>query len=294
MYRDYEVPMSATTNPAHLSTFGDRLARRAAEVDSLLCIGLDPAIGRMPEGIPDTADGVIEFCERLVDATADLALAFKPNLAFFLAYGADGLDALYTVRDMIPSDVPVLLDCKIGDVGSTATAYATAWFDELDVDAITVHPYLGEDSLEPFLERSDKGVFVLAKTSNPGSGDLQDRTLGDTGLPLYEYVAARAAEWDASYPATVGLVVGATWPDQLRQIRDVAPTLPILLPGLGTQGGDLEASVRAGMTADSTGLLCSSSRGIMYASSGSDFAEAAREAAIRLRDDIDAVRRARG
>lgn len=286
--------MSATTNPAHLSTFGDRLARRAAEVDSLLCIGLDPAIGRMPEGIPDTADGVIEFCERLVDATADLALAFKPNLAFFLAYGADGLDALYTVRDMIPSDVPVLLDCKIGDVGSTATAYATAWFDELDVDAITVHPYLGEDSLEPFLERSDKGVFVLAKTSNPGSGDLQDRTLGDTGLPLYEYVAARAAEWDASYPATVGLVVGATWPDQLRQIRDVAPTLPILLPGLGTQGGDLEASVRAGMTADGTGLLCSSSRGIMYASSGSDFAEAAREAAIRLRDDIDAVRRARG
>lgn len=286
--------MSATTNPAHLSTFGDRLARRAAEVDSLLCIGLDPAIGRMPEGIPDTADGVIEFCERLVDATADLALAFKPNLAFFLAYGADGLDALYTVRDMIPSDVPVLLDCKIGDVGSTATAYATAWFDELDVDAITVHPYLGEDSLEPFLKRSDKGVFVLAKTSNPGSGDLQDRTLGDTGLPLYEYVAARAAEWDASYPATVGLVVGATWPDQLRQIRDVAPTLPILLPGLGTQGGDLEASVRAGMTADGTGLLCSSSRGIMYASSGSDFAEAAREAAIRLRDDIDAVRRARG
>ena len=286
--------MSATTNPAHLSTFGDRLARRAAEVDSLLCIGLDPAIGRMPEGIPDTADGVIEFCERLVDATADLALAFKPNLAFFLAYGADGLDALYTVRDMIPSDVPVLLDCKIGDVGSTATAYATAWFDELDVDAITVHPYLGEDSLEPFLERSDKGVFVLAKTSNPGSGDLQDRTLGDTGLPLYEYVAARAAEWDASYPATVGLVVGATWPDQLRQIRDVAPTLPILLPGLGTQGGDLEASVRAGMTADGTGLLCSSSRGIMYASSGSDFAEAAREAAIRLRDDIEAVRRARG
>lgn len=284
--------MSTSDSPDSDQTFGARLARRAATADSLLCIGLDPAIGRMPAGIPDTADGVIEFCERLVDATADLALAFKPNLAFFLAYGADGLDALYTTRDMIPDDVPVVLDCKIGDIGSTATAYATAWFDELDVDAITVHPYLGEDSLEPFLERADKGVFVLAKTSNPGSGDLQDMALAETDCPLYQYVASRAADWDASYPATVGLVVGATWPDQLRQVRDVAPNLPILLPGLGTQGGDLEGSVRAGLDREGAGLLCSSSRGIMYASSGDDFADAARAAALRLRDEINTVRRA--
>lgn len=283
--------MSTKNSSDNDQTFGARLTRRAATANSLLCIGLDPAIGRMPAGIPDTADGVIEFCERLVDATADLALAFKPNLAFFLAYGADGLDALYTIRDIVPDDVPVVLDCKIGDIGSTATAYATAWFDELNVDAITVHPYLGEDSLEPFLERPDKGVLVLAKTSNPGSGDLQDKTLAETQCPLYRYVASRAADWDERYPATVGLVVGATWPDQLRQIRDVAPTLPILLPGLGTQGGDLEGALRAGLDSNGAGLLCSSSRGIMYASSEDDFAAAARTAALRLRDEINAVRR---
>lgn len=283
--------MTSSTAPATDLSFGARLQRRADAADSLLCIGLDPAIGRMPSGIPDTADGVIEFCECLVDATADLALAFKPNLAFFLAYGADGLDALYTIRDMIPSEVPVILDCKIGDIGSTADAYATAWFDELDVDAITVHPYLGEDSLEPFLARRDKGVIVLAKTSNPGSGDLQDHHLVINDLPLFQYVAQRAAEWDATYPASVGLVVGATFPSQLRQVRDVAPTLPILLPGLGSQGGDLKASLEAGLLPDRTGLLCSSSRGIMYASSGDDFAEAARATATILRDQINAVRR---
>lgn len=283
--------MSTTSSPATDQTFGARLTRRASHADSLLCIGLDPAIGHMPTGIPDTADGIIEFCERLVDATADLALAYKPNLAFFLAYGADGLDALYTVRDMIPADIPVVLDCKVGDIGSTASAYATAWFDELAVDAITVHPYLGEDSLEPFLARPDKGVFVLTKTSNPGSGDLQDAVLAVTEAPLFEYVASRASAWNDGYPATVGLVVGATWPEQLRQIRAVAPTLPILLPGLGSQGGDLEASVRAGLAADGGGLLCSSSRGIMYASSGDDFAEAARAAATRMRDAINTIRR---
>ena len=283
--------MSTSTPSATNQTFGARLNQRAAAVDSLICIGLDPAIGRMPDGIPDTADGVIEFCERLVDATADLALAYKPNLAFFLAYGADGLDALYTIRDMIPADIPVVLDCKVGDIGSTASAYATAWFDELDVDAITVHPYLGEDSLEPFLERPDKGVIVLTKTSNPGSGDLQDKVLADAQCPLYQYVATRAAAWDAAYPATVGLVVGATWPDQLEQIRSLAPSMPILLPGLGTQGGDLAGSLRAGLASDGTGLLCSSSRGIMYASQGEDFADAARAAATQMRDDINAVRR---
>jgi orotidine-5'-phosphate decarboxylase len=281
---------SKTQAPDLPSSFRARLDERAARVDSLLCIGLDPAIGRMPTGISDDADGVIEFCERLIMATAEFALAYKPNLAFFLAYGADGLDALYTVRDMIPTEIPVILDCKIGDIGSTATAYATAWFDTLDVDAITVHPYLGEDSLEPYLTRSDKGVIVLAKTSNPGSGDLQDKKLADRNEPLYRYVARRAAAWDALYPASVGLVVGATWPAQLREVRELAPEVPILLPGLGTQGGDLKASLRAGLLADGTGVLCSASRGIMYASSGTDFADAARSAAHRLRDDINVVR----
>lgn len=275
------------------STFDGRLSARARAADTLLCVGLDPARGRMPDGIPDSAAGAAELCTRVIDATADLAVAYKPNLAFFLAWGREGLDALYSVRQRIPSEVPVILDCKVGDVDSTSAAYATSWFDELGVDAITVHPYLGEDALAPFMEYADKGVIVLAKTSNPGSGDLQDRTLADTGAPVYRYIARRAATWNEAYPATLGLVVGATWPEQLREIRQDAPSLPILLPGLGAQGGDLDASLAAALRPDGTGVLCSVSRGIMYASSGDDVADAARAAASGFRDRINAVRHAR-
>lgn len=274
-------------------TFDERLSARARQADSLLCVGLDPARGKMPAGIPDTAAGAVELCGRVIDATADLALAYKPNLAFFLSYGREGLDALYAVRQRIPADVPVILDCKVGDVDSTTAAYATAWFDELAVDAITVHPYLGEDSLAPFMERAGRGVIVLAKTSNPGSGDLQDRALAASGEPLYRYVAGRAAAWDGAYPASVGLVVGATYPEQLQEIRQVAPDLPILLPGIGAQGGDLDASLAAALRPDGAGVLCSASRGIMYASPGDDVAQAARAAAFRLRDRINVVRHAR-
>ncbi len=275
------------------STFDGRLSARARAADTLLCVGLDPDRGRMPDGIPDSAAGAAELCTRVIDATADLAVAYKPNLAFFLAWGREGLDALYSVRQRIPAEVPVILDCKVGDVDSTSAAYATSWFDELGVDAITVHPYLGEDALAPFMEYVGKGVIVLAKTSNPGSGDLQDRTLADTGAPVYRYIARRAATWNEAYPATLGLVVGATWPEQLREIRQDAPSLPILLPGLGAQGGDLDASLAAALRPDGTGVLCSVSRGIMYASSGDDVADAARAAASGFRDRINAVRHAR-
>lgn len=275
------------------STFDGRLSARARAADTLLCVGLDPARGRMPDGIPDSAAGAAELCTRVIDATADLAVAYKPNLAFFLAWGREGLDALYSVRQRIPAEVPVILDCKVGDVDSTSAAYATSWFDELGVDAITVHPYLGEDALAPFMEYAGKGVIVLAKTSNPGSGDLQDRTLADTGAPVFRYIARRAATWNEAYPATLGLVVGATWPEQLREIRQDAPSLPILLPGLGAQGGDLDASLAAALRPDGTGVLCSVSRGIMYASSGDDVADAARAAASGFRDRINAVRHAR-
>lgn len=275
------------------STFDGRLSARARAADTLLCVGLDPARGRMPDGIPDSAAGAAELCTRVIDATADLAVAYKPNLAFFLAWGREGLDALYSVRQRIPAEVPVILDCKVGDVDSTSAAYATSWFDELGVDAITVHPYLGEDALAPFMEYAGKGVIVLAKTSNPGSGDLQDRTLADTGAPVYRYIARRSATWNEAYPATLGLVVGATWPEQLREIRQDAPSLPILLPGLGAQGGDLDASLAAALRPDGTGVLCSVSRGIMYASSGDDVADAARAAASGFRDRINAVRHAR-
>ncbi len=274
-------------------TFDERLSARARSVDSLLCVGLDPARGRMPDGIPDSAAGAVELCSRVIDATADLAVAYKPNLAFFLAWGREGLDALYRVRERIPAGVPVVLDCKVGDVDSTSAAYATSWFDELDVDAITVHPYLGEDALAPFMQYAGKGVIVLAKTSNPGSGDLQDRTLAGSGTPVYRYIARRAAAWNETYPATIGLVVGATYPDQLREVRQEAPTLPILMPGLGAQGGDLDASLSAAMRPDGAGVLCSVSRGIMYASSGDDVATAVRAAASGFRDRINTVRHAR-
>jgi orotidine-5'-phosphate decarboxylase len=277
--------MSATD----LQTFDARLAARADTADTLLCVGLDPVRGRMPHGFPESAAGAVALCGEVIDATVDLALAYKPNLAFFLAWGREGLDALFAVRERIPAEVPVVLDCKVGDVDSTTTAYAQAWFDELAVDAITVHPWLGEDSLVPFMERAGKGVIVLAKTSNPGSGDLQDRELAG-GEPLYRHIAARAATWNATYPASIGLVVGATYPEQLRGVREVAPDLPILLPGLGAQGGDLEASVEAAVRPDGAGVLCSASRGIMYATSGDDVADAARTAASRLRDRINVVR----
>ncbi len=276
-----------------VTTFDARLANRARQADTLLCVGLDPARGRMPAGIPESAAGAAELCRQVIDATTDLALAYKPNLAFFLAWGREGLDALYTVRASIPAEIPVILDCKVGDIDSTAAAYATSWFDELDVDAITVHPYLGEDSLAPFMGYPGKGVIVLAKTSNPGSGDLQDRALAGSGTPLFRYVARRAAAWNDRYPATVGLVVGATYPDQLREIRQEAPDLPILLPGLGTQGGDLDASLAAALRPDGAGVLCSTSRGIMYASSGDDVAEAARAAASGIRNRINTFRHAR-
>lgn len=276
-----------------VTTFDARLTARARQADTLLCVGLDPARGRMPAGIPDTAAGAAELCRRVIDATADLALAYKPNLAFFLAFGREGLDALYTVRTSIPAELPVILDCKVGDIDSTAAAYATSWFDELGVDAITVHPYLGEDSLAPFMDYAGKGVIVLAKTSNPGSGDLQDRTLAGSGTPLYRYVARRAAAWDERHPASIGLVVGATYPDQLREVRQEAPDLPILLPGIGAQGGDLDASLAAALRPDGAGVLCSASRGIMYASSGDDAADAARAAASGLRDRINTFRHAR-
>lgn len=281
-------PASVADNSVR--TFNAQLAARARAANSLVCVGLDPVHGRMPAAIPDTSAGVVTFCTELIEATSPFALAYKPNLAFYLAYGRSGLDALYEVCAAVPDDIPVVLDCKVGDIDTTSAAYARAWFDELGVDAITVHPYLGEDSLEPFLSYPDKGVLILTKTSNPGSGDLQDRAIGDTGQPVHAYIAGRAAQWDQRYPASVGLVVGATWPAQLAAVRALAPDQPILLPGVGTQGGDLAGSLRAGLQADGLGLLCSSSRGIMYASSGEDFADAAGRAARQLRDEINALR----
>jgi orotidine-5'-phosphate decarboxylase len=255
-----------------------------------LAVGLDPDLGRIPQSVAADAEPaarVVEFNRRIVEATADLAAAYKPNAAFYEALGRDGFRALKETIAAIRDDAPnaaVILDAKRADIGSTNAGYVTAAFEELGADAITVHPYLGGEALAPFLERKDKLVFVLARTSNPGAGELQD--LIADGLPLYRHVArAVANDWNAA--GNCGLVVGATYPDEMRAIRDDVPTtMPILIPGVGAQGGDVAAVVAANRTAGSEAFLIAASRSIIYASSGEDFAAAARTAAQALDAEI--------
>jgi orotidine-5'-phosphate decarboxylase len=282
--------ITAADQKPETSVFADRLSRRAAEIDSLLCVGLDPILARMPDHIAKDADGVVTFCREVIDATAAQALAYKPNLGFFVGLGRHGLGALYRVCADIPSGIPILLDCKVNDLGATAEHYARGWFDELQVDAITVAPYMGEDAVAPYLTDSTKGAFILTKTSNPGSGQLQDRELA-SGDPLFLEVATLCNEWDAKYPASVGLVVGATWPETFVRIRKRAPNLWILVPGIGEQGGSLEDSLTAGLTAQGDGILASASRSILYAGIDTNFAEASGRAAEDLVRQIRDVRR---
>ena len=278
-------------------TFERRLSDAAQRNDSLLCVGLDPVLDRLPaplRNMTDVAEAIVAFNTGIIEATSDLVSVYKPNLAFYLAHGEAGVRALAETRRRIPGHIPVLLDAKVGDVGSTAEAYATAYFDTWGFDAVTVNPYLGEDSLAPFLRRADRGVIVVCKTSNPGSGDLQDLPVSSNeyGASLFLTVAERATAWSGRWPATVGLVVGATYPRQLSDIRAQCPELPILLPGIGAQAGDLDAAVRAGLDASRGGLMASASRSIMFA--GNDRGEAwtsgVREAALELRDAINTVR----
>ncbi len=258
-----------------------------------LVVGLDTDPGRIPESIAPgagAAERVVEFNRRLIDATADLGCAYKPNAAFYEALGADGFSALAetitAIRDSAP-DAAVILDAKRADIGSTNAGYVTAAFDQLGADAVTVHPYLGGEALAPFLARHEKLVFVLARTSNPGAGEFQD--LLSDGLPLYRHVArAVAGSWNAA--GNCGLVVGATYPEELRAVReDVAAEMPILIPGTGAQGGDAAAVVAANRKAGSEAFLIAASRSIIYASSAEDFAEAARAAAQTLDAEIRAA-----
>ena len=275
-------------------SFGERLTAAVQANDSLLCVGLDPDPEHFPpslRGSQDIAGAIVAFNAGIIAATADLVCAYKPNLGFYLAHGAAGAEALEATRRHIPPGIPAILDAKVGDIGSTAAAYATAYFDTWDFDAVTVNPYLGEDSLAPFLERADRGVIVLCKTSNPGSGDLQDLRL-ESGQSLAMTVAGRVQDWSQRWPATLGLVVGATYPAKLAAVRRQCPDLPILLPGVGAQAGDLGASLRAGLDATRRGLIVSASRGVINARSerGEDWQDAARAAALGLRDAINAQR----
>ena len=277
--------------------FHYRISEAARANDSLLCVGLDPDLSRFPATLRDDIDvarAIVTFNTHIIEVTADLVCAYKPNLGFYLAHGAAGVAALEETRRCIPRNIPVILDAKVGDVGSTAEAYATGYFDTWDFDAVTVNPYLGEDSLAPFMRRGDRGVLVVCKTSNPGSGDLQDRHLDAEGdsEPMYLTVADRVAAWSERWPATLGLVVGATYPAELAAVRQRCPDLPILLPGIGAQGGELNASVRAGLDSKGGGMLVSSSRSVLYADSAKqpDWKAAVRAEAVRLRDAINAVR----
>ncbi len=272
-------------------TFTERLRARWA-AGTLLCIGLDPEVERLPANARGASEPerFVAFNRAIVEATADLVCAYKPNAAFYEAYGPAGVEALVRTIALIHErapGIPVLLDAKRGDMANTSRLYARAVFDACDADAVTVQPYQGEEALMPFLERTERGVFVLCRTSNPGAAELQDLEVG--GEPLYLALARRvAARWNGR--GNCGLVVGATWPDELRAIRAVAPELPILVPGIGAQGGALEASVRAGRDVRGRGLLVSASRSVLYASSGADFAQAARAEAERLRAAINQQR----
>ncbi|MBE9479710.1 MAG: orotidine-5'-phosphate decarboxylase [Chloroflexi bacterium] len=239
--------------------FFDRLTQRIQNVDSLLCVGLDPHIELLLE---PTAEAAKEFCVRIIEATFPMASAYKPNAAFFEVFGAQGWQALKDVIAAVPEGIPVILDAKRGDIASTARAYAQAVFEKLGADAVTLHPYLGRDAIEPFLQDPERGVFLLCKTSNPGSDDLQSLKLC-SGDQLYVHLAKMAAKW--SMHANLGLVVGATDPDALAAVRCAAPDLWLLAPGVGAQGADLERALSAGLRNDGLGVLVPVSRGIAMA-----------------------------
>lgn len=269
------------------NSFSDKLRRAAEANQSLLCVGLDTDTNLMP------IDDVFEFNRAIIDATRDLVCCYKPNLAFYEALGPKGLEALRRTVEHIPFDIPVIGDAKRGDIGNTARAYASALFDYYGFDAVTANPYMGGDTLAPFLDYADRGVFIVCRTSNPGSGDFQSlpvtRPNGEQ-KSLYMEVAARCNEWNVS--GNVGLVVGATYPKELQNVRALCPDLSILIPGIGAQGGDLQASVVNGLDARGGGILISASRQVLYASKGPDFAELARDAALDLRNRINECRSA--
>jgi orotidine-5'-phosphate decarboxylase len=266
-------------------SFIAKLKARWAAADSLVCVGLDPDPSKFPEPMRGQARAIFEFNKAIIDATHDLVCAYKPQIAYFAAHRAE--NQLQRTIDYLRehhADIPVILDAKRGDIGSTAEQYAHEAFERYGADAVTVNPYLGGDSITPFTRHRDKGVVILCRTSNPGAQDLQD--LEVAGEPLYLHLARKVArEWNTH--GNCLLVVGATWPEQLQRVRAVVGDLPLLVPGVGAQGGDVQALLGAGKTRDGTGLIVNSSRAILYASHGADFATAARTAAASLREEIN-------
>nr|WP_229517453.1 orotidine-5'-phosphate decarboxylase [Massilia oculi] len=271
-------------------TFIDKLSAAWTRNDSLLCVGLDPDLARFPAELAGQPDAIVRFCKAIIDATADLACAFKPQIAYFAALGAEAqLEQICAYLRERYAHIPLVLDAKRGDIGATAHQYAREAFERYGADAVTVNPYMGFDSVEPYLEWADRGVIVLCRTSNAGGSDLQFLDVG--GRPLYQHVAELVAQkWNRN--GQLALVVGATFPDEIAQVRQLVGDMPLLIPGVGAQGGDVEATVKAGRTAGGAGMMINSSRAILYAAplAGEDFAAAARRVALETRDAINAAR----
>jgi orotidine-5'-phosphate decarboxylase len=272
-------------------TFLEMLCEAQRRNGSMLCVGLDPEPARFPHGLKDDAGKIFDFCARIVDATADLAIAFKPQIAYFAAHRAEGqLEQLMEHMRRNAPHVPVILDAKRGDIGSTAQQYAKEAFERYGADAVTLSPFMGFDSIQPYLNYPGKGAFLLCRTSNPGGDDLQSQRLSSVpGQPLlYEHIAGLAqGPWNLN--GQLGLVVGATYPAEIERVREIAPALPLLIPGVGAQGGDAMATVKAGWRADAP-IIVNSSRAILYASDGEGYAEAARREARRTRDLLEAAK----
>ena len=269
-------------------------ALRAAwqQRDSLLCVGLDPDPAKFPAHLQGRSDAILQFCTQIVDATADLVCCFKPQIAYFAAHRAeDQLEALIEHIHAAHPDTPVILDAKRGDIGSTAEQYAIEAFERFKADAITVNPYMGRDSVDPYLAWPEKGVILLCRTSNPGGSDLQFLEV-DTPhgrMKLYEHVARTVADdWNAS--GNCALVVGATFPGEIARVRELVGDMPLLVPGIGAQGGDIAATLAAGSTTNGTGLMINSSRAVLYAGKGEDFAATARRVAQETRDAVNVQR----
>ena len=280
-----------------MTFFTHMLQRAEAQNRSLLCVGLDPDPARFPGALKSDASRIYDFCAAIVDATADLVMAFKPQIAYFAAHRAeDQLERLMAHMKATAPDVPVILDAKRGDIGSTAEQYAIEAFERYGADAVTLSPFMGFDSVQPYLKHHGKGAILLCRTSNPGGDDLQNQRLASVeGQPrVYEHIA-RLAQGPWNENGQLGLVVGATYPKEIERVRELAPTLPLLIPGVGAQGGDALATVRAGLRTDAAGaitgaVIVNSSRAILYASGGDDFAQAARAEAMRTRDTLNAAR----
>jgi orotidine-5'-phosphate decarboxylase len=275
-------------------TFLDQLRTAERQNGSLLCVGLDPEPAKFPAHLRGNASKIYDFCAAIVDATADLVISFKPQIAYFAAHGAEAqLEKLMAHMRSTAPQVPIILDAKRGDIGSTAEQYAKEAFERYGADAVTLSPFMGFDSVQPYLQYHGKGAFLLCRTSNPGGDDFQPQHLRDLpGQPrLYEHIASLAqGPWNLN--GQLGLVVGATYPDEIARVRELAPSLPLLIPGVGAQGGDALATVRAGLRTtdgETTGpIVVNSSRAILYASAEADFAAAARREALRTRDTLQA------